>query len=63
MPREFVFQNGIFLRGITWVSKFFVKQSLVSLKAVKDSGLLSKKCEVGQNVSLFYSYNDLFHEK
>ena len=20
-------------------------------------------CEVGQNVSLFYSYNDLFHEK
>ena len=28
-----------------------------------DSGLLSNKREVGQNVFLFYSYNDLLHEK
>ena len=52
MPREFLFQNGICLCGVTWVSKFFVTH-----------GSVVKKCEVGQNVSLFYSFNDLFREK
>ena len=37
-PPEFLFQNGIRLRGITWVSKFFVAQS----RFAKGSGLLSK---------------------
>ena len=63
MPREFLFQNGICLGGITWVSKFFVTQSLVSLKGVKGFGSVVKKCEVGQNVFLFNSRNDLSHEK
>ena len=44
MVREFLFQNGIFFRGMimTRVSKFFVTLCLDSLKGVKDSGLLSK---------------------
>ena len=43
LPREFLFQKGIFFRGMTRVSKFFVTQcNVVSLKEVKDSGYLSK---------------------
>ena len=38
VPPEFLFQNGICLRGITWVSKLFVTQS----RFAKGSGLLSK---------------------
>ena len=62
MPREFLFQNGIFFRGITWVSKFIVTQSSFA-KGSKGFESVVTKCEVRQNVSLFYSYNDVFHEK
>ena len=62
MPGEFLFQNGIFFRGMTWVSKFFVTQSRF-VEGSKGFGSVVKKCEVGVNVSLFYSYNDLLHEK
>lgn len=55
----FFFQNGICLHGKTWVSKFFVTQSRFA------EGLESvvKKREVSQSFFLFYSYNDLSHEK
>ena len=61
LPREFLFQKGIFFRGMTRVSKFFVTQCRFA-KGSKGFGLFVKKCEAGQNVSLFFSYNDLFHE-
>ena len=58
VPPEFLCQNGIGLRGITWVSKFFVTQS----RFAKGSGLLSKDVRQIKMFS-FHSYNDLFHEK
>ena len=48
VPPEFLFQKGICLRGITWVSKFFVRQS----RFAKGFGSVVKKCEVDQNVFL-----------
>ena len=59
VPPEFLFQNGICLRGITWVSKFFVTQSP---RFAKGSGPLSKNVKQVKMVS-FHSYNELFHEK
>ena len=50
------------LHFITWVSKFFVTQSRFA-KGGKGFGSVVKQRELGQNVSLFYSYNDLFHDK
>ena len=58
VPPEFLFQNGICLRGITWVSKLFVTQS----RFAKGSGLLSKNLRQVKMFS-FHSYHDLFHEK
>ena len=58
MPPEFLFQNGICLRGVTWVSKLFITQS----RFAKGLELLSKNVREVK-MSSFHSYNDLFHEK
>ena len=58
VPPRFLFQNGIFFRGIIWVSKFFVTQSRFAI----GSGLLSKNVKQDKMFS-FHSLNDLFHEK
>ena len=57
--RDFLFQSGICLHGKTWVSKFFVTQS----RFAKGLESVVKKREVSQSFSLFYSYNDLSHQK
>ena len=44
-------------------SQSSLSRNLVSLKAVKDSGLLSNNVREVKMFSFFYSYNDLFHEK
>ena len=55
MPGEFLFQNGIGLCGMTWVSKFFVTQSRFVKVRVR-----CQKCELGENVSLFIAITICF---